>query len=114
MLDKTVQSAPRIETRISDQGRINGSFTQEEAQNLSLILRSGALPATLTYLEERTIGPASAPTRSGRACWRRLIGLVSISVFMLVYYRLSGVNAIIALLFNLVHSARADGLSAPS
>ena len=50
VLDKIVQSAPRIENRINDQGRINGSFTQEEAQNLALILRSGALPAKLNYL----------------------------------------------------------------
>ena len=58
VLDGRVQSAPRIESRIQTDGRITGSFTQEEVQNLSLILRSGALPASLTYLEERTIGPS--------------------------------------------------------
>ena len=57
VLDGRVQSAPEIQGRITSDGRICGSFTQEEVQNLSLILRSGALPATLTYLEERTIGP---------------------------------------------------------
>ena len=102
VLDKTVQSAPRIESRISDQGRINGSFTQEEAQNLSLILRSGALPATLTYLEERTIGPSLGADSIRSGVLASVIGLLAISVFMLVYYKLSGVNAIVALLFNLV------------
>ena len=102
VLDKTVQSAPRIETRINDQGRINGSFTQEEAQNLALILRSGALPATLTYLEERTIGPSLGADSIRSGVLASAIGLLSITVFMLIYYKLSGVNAIIALLFNLV------------
>ena len=58
VLDGRVQSAPRIEARINDEGRITGSFTQQEAQDLSLMLRSGALPASLTYLEERTVGPS--------------------------------------------------------
>ena len=102
VLDKTVQSAPRIESRINDQGRINGSFTQEEAQNLSLILRSGALPATLTYLEERTIGPSLGADSIRSGVLASVIGLLSISIFMLIYYKLSGVNAIIALIFNLV------------
>ena len=102
VLDKIVQSAPRIESRIAGDGQIAGSFTQEEAQNLALILRSGALPATLTYLEERTIGPTlgADSIRSGVAA--SLVGLLLISTFLLIYYRLSGVNAIVALLFNLV------------
>src|SRR5262245_17342489 len=58
ILDGRVQSAPTLESRITTDGRISGSFTQEEVQNLSLILRSGALPARLNYLEERTIGPS--------------------------------------------------------
>jgi preprotein translocase subunit SecD len=102
VLDKTVQSAPRIDSRINDQGRINGSFTQEEAQNLALILRSGALPAKLTYLEERTIGPSLGADSIRSGVLASAIGLLSITVFMLIYYKLSGVNAIVALLFNLV------------
>ena len=58
ILDGRVQSAPVIEGRIFDEGRISGTFTQQEVQDLSLILRSGALPASLTYLEERTVGPS--------------------------------------------------------
>ena len=102
VLDKIVQSAPRIENRINDQGRINGSFTQEEAQNLALILRSGALPAKLNYLEQRTIGPSLGADSIKSGVLASAIGLISITVFMLIYYRLSGVNAIVALVFNLV------------
>jgi preprotein translocase subunit SecD len=102
VLDNTVQSAPRLESRITDQARIHGSFTQEEAQNLALILRSGALPATLTYLEERTIGPSLGADSIRSGVLASVIGLISISIFMLIYYKLSGVNAIVALIFNLV------------
>jgi preprotein translocase subunit SecD len=102
VLDHTVQSAPRIEGRIADQGQISGSFTQEEAQNLSLILRSGALPATLTYLEERTIGPTLGADSIRSGIMASIVGLLMITVFMLIYYKLSGVNAIVALIFNLV------------
>jgi preprotein translocase subunit SecD len=102
VLDKSVMSAPRLESRINDAGRIHGSFTQEEAQNLSLILRSGALPATLTYLEERTIGPSLGADSIRSGVLASAVGLMLITVFMLVYYKLSGVNAVIALLFNLV------------
>jgi preprotein translocase subunit SecD len=102
VLDGRVQSAPRIEGRIASDGQIFGSFTQEEVANLSLILRSGALPAELDYLEERTIGPTlgSDSIRSGMLASGA--GLLSVIVFMLIYYRLSGVNAIVALIFNLV------------
>ncbi len=102
VLDHSVQSAPRIETRINDSGRIHGSFTQQEAQDLSLILRSGALPATLTYLDELTIGPSLGADSIRDGVLASAIGLFSITVFMLVYYKLSGVNAIVALVFNLV------------
>jgi preprotein translocase subunit SecD len=102
VLDKTVQSAPRIEGRIAGDVQITGSFTQEEAADLSLVLRSGALPATLTYLEERTIGPTLGADSIRSGIIASVVGLLLISVFMIVYYKLSGVNAMIALLFNLV------------
>jgi preprotein translocase subunit SecD len=102
VLDGRVQSAPRIEGRITNEGRIYGSFTQEEVANLSLVLRSGALPADLTYLEERTIGPSLGADSIRAGVTASLVGLTLIIVFMLWYYRLSGVNALIALLFNLV------------
>jgi preprotein translocase subunit SecD len=103
ILDGRVQSAPRIDSRITTDGRITGSFTQQEVANLSLILRSGALPARMDYLEERVIGPTlgADSIRSGRII-ASAVGLMLIMLFMLVYYKLSGVNAIVALLFNLI------------
>ncbi len=102
ILDGRVQSAPRIDGRISTDGRITGSFTQEEVTNLSLILRSGALPASLTYLEEQTIGPTLGADSIRSGVIASMVGLLLVIAFMLVYYRLSGVNAVIALLFNLI------------
>ncbi|HMD37615.1 MAG TPA: protein translocase subunit SecD [Vicinamibacterales bacterium] len=102
ILDGRVQSAPRIESRINTDGRITGSFSLDEANDLALKLRSGALPAGLTYLQERTIGPSlgADSIRSGVAA--SVAGLALVVVFMLIYYKLSGINAVIALLFNLV------------
>jgi preprotein translocase subunit SecD len=102
VLDGRVQSAPEIQGRITSDGRISGSFTQEEVQNLSLVLRSGALPATLTYLEERTIGPSLGADSIRSGVIASLVGLLLIIMFMLAYYKLSGVNAVVALIFNLV------------
>jgi preprotein translocase subunit SecD len=102
ILDGRVQSAPTLEGRITTDGRISGSFTPEEVQNLSLILRSGALPATLSYLEERTIGPSLGADSIRSGVTASVVGLLLIVVFMLVYYKLSGVNAVVALIFNLV------------
>src|SRR5262249_34886620 len=102
VLDGRVQSAATIETRIGAEGRITGSFTQQEVQNLSLILRSGALPASLTYLQEQTIGPSLGADSIRSGFIAAAVGLVLVVGFMLVYYRLSGVNAVVALVFNLV------------
>jgi len=102
ILDGRVQSAPRIDSRITTDGRITGSFTQEEVQNLSLILRSGALPASLTYLEERTIGPSLGADSIRSGVIASVVGLLLVVAFMLVYYKLSGVNAVVALVFNLI------------
>jgi preprotein translocase subunit SecD len=102
ILDGKVQSAPRIDGRITTDGRISGSFTQEEVANLSLILRSGSLPATLTYLEEQTIGPSLGADSIRDGVLASVVGLLLIIFFMLFYYRASGVNAVVALLLNLV------------
>jgi preprotein translocase subunit SecD len=102
VLDGRVQSAPRIDGRITTDGRITGSFTSDEVQNLSLILRSGALPARLDYLQERTIGPSLGADSIRSGVLASTVGLLLIVVFMLIYYKLSGVNAIVALVFNLV------------
>jgi preprotein translocase subunit SecD len=102
VLDGRVQSAPRIDGRITTDGRITGSFTPEEVQNLSLILRSGALPASLTYLEERTIGPSLGADSIRSGVTASVVGLLLVISFMLVYYKLSGVNAVVALTLNLI------------
>jgi preprotein translocase subunit SecD len=102
ILDGRVQSAPSINGRITTDGRITGSFTNEEVANLSLILRSGALPAKLDYLEERTIGPSLGADSIRSGTTASFVGLLLIVVFMLIYYRFSGINAVIALTFNLV------------
>jgi preprotein translocase subunit SecD len=102
ILDGRVQSAPSLESRITTDGRITGSFTQEEVTNLSLILRSGALPASLTYLQEQTIGPTLGADSVRSGVTASVVGLLLVTFFMLIYYKLSGVNAVVALLFNLV------------
>jgi preprotein translocase subunit SecD len=102
VLDNRVQSAPRIEGRINDEGRIAGSFTQQEVTDLSLILNSGALPATMSYLEERTIGPTLGADSIRSGVTASLAGLLLVVLFMLVYYKLSGINAILAMICNLV------------
>jgi preprotein translocase subunit SecD len=102
ILDGRVQSAPTINARITSEGIIENMGSQEEVANLSVILNSGALPATMTYLEERTVGPSLGADSIRAGVTASLAGLLLIVVFMLVYYKLSGVNAVIALVFNLV------------
>jgi preprotein translocase subunit SecD len=102
ILDNRVQSAPRIDSRITDEGRITGSFTQQEAADLALKLRSGALPASLTYLEERTVGPSLGRDSIRAGIIASLVGLGLVVLFMLGYYKLSGINAIVAMAINLL------------
>jgi preprotein translocase subunit SecD len=102
VLDGRVFSAPRIDGQIFDQGQIYGSFTQQEAQDLALVLRSGALPATLTYLEERTVGPSLGADSIRAGVSAALGGLTLVLLFMLVYYRLAGINALASIVVNLL------------
>src|SRR3954463_2989701 len=102
ILDGRVQSAPVLESRINSEGRITGSFTPEEVQDLSLKLRSGALPAKLDYLEEQTIGPTLGADSIRSGVIASAVGLGLVIVFMLIYYKASGINAVVALIFNLV------------
>ncbi|MDE3169275.1 MAG: protein translocase subunit SecD [Acidobacteriota bacterium] len=102
VLDNKVYSAPVIQGRIDDHGQITGNFSQQSAQDLALVLRAGALPAPIRYLEEATVGP-SLGADSIREGVRASIGsLIVVMVFLVIYYRLSGVNAVVALLLNLV------------
>ena len=102
ILDGRIQSAPVIENRITDQGRISGTFTQQEVSDLSLVLNSGALPASMTYLEENTVGASLGADSIRSGVIASLAGLGAVLIFMLIYYRLSGINAVVALLFNLL------------
>jgi preprotein translocase subunit SecD len=102
ILDNRLFSAPTIQSRISDEGRITGSFTQQEAQDLSLILRSGALPASMDYLEERTVGPSLGADSIRSGVYASIGGLVAVVLFMLWYYKLTGLNAVISIVVNLL------------
>jgi preprotein translocase subunit SecD len=102
ILDNRVHSAPRIESRIQDEGRITGTGTTQETEDLALTLRSGALPASMSYLEERVIGPTLGADSVRAGVLASLMGLSLVVLFMLVYYRLSGINAIVAMVTNLI------------
>lgn len=103
VLDNTLYSAPYIRTSIpGGQAIIEGTFTLEEARDLALVLRAGALPAPLRVLEERSVDPTLGvdSIESGwRAAW---IGFVAVAVFMAIYYHFAGLVAVLALLLNLV------------
>jgi preprotein translocase subunit SecD len=102
VLDHQVQTAPEIRGRIEDSGMIEGNFTQDSAKDLSLVLRAGALPASIKYLEERTVGP-SLGADSIRSGVRASLGsLIVVMIFLVVYYRWSGINAVVALALNLL------------
>ena len=102
VLDDRVISAPVIESRIPGDGRITGDFTIEEAEDLALKLRAGALPATIVYLEERTVGPSLGRDSVVRGVRAAVSGLAIVMIFMLIYYRLSGLNANVALILNII------------
>jgi preprotein translocase subunit SecD len=102
ILDHQVQSAPTIQSEIGAEGRISGHFTQQEVQDLSLVLRSGALPAKLNYLEQREVGPTLGQDSIRAGVTASVIGLALVTLFMLLYYRLSGINAFVSIALNLV------------
>jgi preprotein translocase subunit SecD len=102
VLDSNVISAPVIRSRIRDEGYIEGNFGIDEAEDLALKLRAGALPASITYLEERTVGPSLGRDSVVRGVRAAIAGLVLVMLFMLVYYRRSGLNANVALILNIV------------
>jgi preprotein translocase subunit SecD len=102
ILDDRVQSYPRIDGRIAGDGRISGGFNQQEAADLALKLRSGALPASMSYLEERVIGPSLGQDSIRSGVTASLAGLALVVVFMIVYYKLSGFNAVLAMVINLI------------
>jgi preprotein translocase subunit SecD len=102
VVEHRVYSAPVIKSRIEDSGFIEGNFSEESAHDLALELRSGALPASIKYLEERTVGPSLGADSIRHGVQASVLSLIVVMLFMLVYYRLSGANAVLALILNLV------------
>ena len=102
VLEHRLQTAPTINGRIDDSGVIEGQFGEQEANDLGLVLRSGALPASIKYLEERTVGPSLGADSIRHGVQASIVSLLVVMIFMVVYYRLSGVNAIVALILNLI------------
>ena len=102
VLEHRVYSAPVINGRIDDNGMIEGNFGQESAHDLALVLRAGALPASIKYLEERTVGPSLGADSIRHGVQASVLSLIVVMLFMLFYYRLAGANAVVALLLNLI------------
>jgi preprotein translocase subunit SecD len=102
VLDSKVVEVANIREPIKDQGEIEGGFTEESAKDLALKLRSGALPAGINYLEERTVGPSLGADSIREGVRAAVVGMVAVLAFMLIYYRWAGVNADIALILNLI------------
>ncbi|SNR58990.1 protein translocase subunit SecD [Desulfurobacterium atlanticum] len=102
VLDGKVQSAPVIQSQIGEKGQITGQFTYQEAKDLAIVLRAGALPAPVKIIEETTIGPSLGKESIEKGIKSAVAGLIIVMIFMAIYYRLSGVIADIALLMNVV------------
>jgi preprotein translocase subunit SecD len=102
VLDNKVREVAGIQSAIRDSGEITGAFTQQQANDLSLMLRTGALPASISYLETRTVGPSLGAASIHQGIIAAIAGMLAVMVFMLIYYRGAGINADLALILNLV------------
>jgi preprotein translocase subunit SecD len=105
VLDGTVQSAPQIETRIDDHGIIEGGsrgFTLEEVRDLALILRTGALPARTRPIQETFVGPSLGEDSIRAGIIASAVALGTVSAFVVGYYQMAGINAVVAMLLNLL------------
>jgi preprotein translocase subunit SecD len=102
VLDNKVMEVATIQEAIHDTGRITGSFTEQQTKDLAMILNSGALPASIRYLEERTVGPSLGADSIREGVRAAIIGMAVVLAFMLVYYRGAGINANLGLILNLV------------
>ncbi len=100
VLDGQVRTAPTIQNRIDDQGRITGAASQQDASDLALVLRAGSLPARVVYLQDQMVGPSLGADSIRQGLMSGLIGLIVIVIIMLAYYRRSGINATVALVLN--------------
>lgn len=104
VLDKRIVEVANIRERIpaTSSTIIHGNFTIEQAENISMMLRAGAMPASIKYLEDRTIGPSLGADSVRRGLISIVAALILIMIFMVVYYRLAGVNAVSALILNII------------
>jgi len=103
VLDGTVYSAPVIQEKIGGgRASITGSFSMEEARDLAIVLRAGALPAPVNILEERTVGPSLGKDSIRKGLFSMLVGGIAVVLFMVLYYKLSGIVANVALFLNIV------------
>jgi preprotein translocase subunit SecD len=102
VLGGKVKEVASINSAIRDRGEIEGSFTKDEVDNLSLMLRTGALPADVDIIETRTVGASLGEASIHQGVLAAIIGMLAVMVFMLVYYRGAGINADLALILNLV------------
>ena len=103
VLDNRVVSTPRIEGAITgSDARITGSFTQQEANDLALVLRSGALPASLDILDQREVGATLGADSVRAGVYSALMGLLFVTIFMFVYYKFAGLNALVSIALNLI------------
>ena len=102
VLDNTIQSAPVVQSRISKEGRISGTFTLEEARQLTIVLKAGALPAPVRVIEKRTIGPTLGEDSIKSGLSASLYALIAILLFMIIYYKWAGFIADTALVLNLI------------
>jgi preprotein translocase subunit SecD len=102
VLDNKVREVAGIQSAIRDSGEITGAFTQQQANDLSLMLRTGALPASISYLETRTVGPSLGAASIHQGVVAAIAGMLAVMIFMLIYYRGAGINADLALMLNLV------------
>jgi preprotein translocase subunit SecD len=102
VLDGKVREVATIDEPIRDQVEIHGHMDAQSAKDLSMILNSGALPASIRYLEERTVGPSLGADSIRSGVTAAVIGMVVVFAFMLIYYRGAGINADVALLMNLI------------
>jgi preprotein translocase subunit SecD len=102
ILDGSVESAPTIQSQIGAEGQITGRFTTDETDELAKVLRAGALPATLRYLQQLTVGASLGKDSIRQGVLAAAAAMAFITIFMLVYYRLSGVNAVVALAANVL------------
>ena len=102
VLDGHVMSVAVIKGQIGDNGVIEGRFTEQQASDLALTLNSGALPAGIKYLEERTVGPSLGSDSIHAGVDAAIVGMLAVLIFMLVYYRGAGINADLALILNLI------------